>query len=79
MRRAVIAAFVGISLWASPAAAEPNEPVSGAMDSLTRGLVQEQDIDLVFGYLREALGAAVQGREAPPPDELRRRADEIGD
>ena len=79
MRRAVIATFVGISLWTSPAAAEPNDPVSGAMESLTRGLVQEQDVDLIFGYLREVLGAAVRGREAPPPEELRRRADEIGD
>jgi hypothetical protein len=45
------------------------------------GLVQERDVTLVFGYLREALSAAVEGRDVipPPPEELTQRAEVLGD
>src|SRR6185295_19141767 len=79
MRRIILTTVTVLSLSAGVAAAEQDDPVSATMDSLTRGLVQEQDVGLVFDYLREVLGAAVKGRETPTPDELRRRADEIGD
>jgi hypothetical protein len=51
-----------------------------SMDALLGGIVQERDVGLVFDYLRDALRAAVDGREAPqPPDELTRRGEAIGD
>jgi hypothetical protein len=43
------------------------------------GVVQEEDVSLVFGYLREALRAAIAGREPPPVEPLLERADAIGD
>ena len=43
------------------------------------GIIQDRDVGLVFGYLREALDAATQGREAPPPVALEQRASEIGE
>jgi hypothetical protein len=33
----------------------------------------------VFDYLREALGAAIEGREPTPPEKLMQRAEAIGD
>ena len=50
-----------------------------AARSLLGGIVQERDVDLVFGYLREALNAAIEGREAAPPDELAQRAEAMGE
>lgn len=42
------------------------------------GRVTESDVELLFAYLKASLAAASQGREAPVPDELGRRADAIG-
>ena len=46
---------------------------------LFRDMVHESDVTLLFDYLRHAVAAAARGEEAPPPDELRRRADALGD
>ena len=52
----------------------------GAADAFAYGIVQEQDVGLVFDYLRDALGAAMAGREpSPPPEVLRERAQTIAD
>ena len=76
MRRIVIAFVVGLS-FAAPAYAH-DDPVGAIAESFLRGLVQERDIGLVFDYLRESLDAAAEGREVPPPERLRQRAEAIG-
>jgi hypothetical protein len=43
------------------------------------GIVQQQDIELFFDYLRDAVTAAAEGRPAEPPQALARRAQEIGE
>jgi hypothetical protein len=77
MRHFLIAGFVGLTLCA-PAYA--HDEGSTNPEVLFGGVVQERDIDLVFDYLRDALSAAVLGREAPPPPpELEQRAEAAGD
>ena len=84
-----MAALLIALAWAVPACAEP--PLSGPaarLDAqleallergeLLSGVVTEQDIALLFAHLKAALLAAATGREAPPADELNRRAEEIG-
>ena len=78
MRQIVLAAVLGIALTAPAHAVERDDPFSGVAESFMRGLVQERDVGLVVGYLREALDAAADGRDPPPADRLVRRADEIG-
>jgi hypothetical protein len=72
----VMLALVGVTCCASVYAHDPRYPMP---ESILGGIVQERDIGLVFGYLREALSAAIEGREAAPPDELARRAESIGE
>lgn len=45
---------------------------------LLQGVLREEDVSLLFAHLRAALLAASEGREAPLPDELNRRAEAIG-
>jgi hypothetical protein len=40
-------------------------------------VVRDEDVKLLFDYLRTALLAAYEGREAPPPEDLNRRAEAI--
>src|SRR5688572_11819212 len=75
MRRVVIASFVAFGLCASAHAQDSRWP---APESLFSGIVQERDIALIFGYAREALSAAAEGRDAAPPEELTQRAEAIG-
>lgn len=44
---------------------------------LFQGVVRDDDVALVFAHLRAELMAAYAGREAPPADELNRRAEAI--
>ena len=74
MRRIMIAVFLS-ALCASAFAQERRAPV----DPLFGGIVQDRDVTVFFDYLREALNAAVEGREAVPPEELTRRAEEMGE
>ena len=74
MRCMAIAGMLGLALCGGALAHEPH----AGRDALLGGIVQERDVGLVFGYLREALGAAIEGRDASPPEELTRRADAIG-
>jgi hypothetical protein len=53
--------------------------VPPAGSALFGGIVQEKDVGLFFDYLRNALQAAVDGREAQPPEELVQRAEAIGE
>jgi len=46
--------------------------------ALVRGIVNEDDVTLLFDHVRASILAASQGREAPPPPEaFARRAEEI--
>ena len=45
--------------------------------TLLQGVVSEEDISLLFAHLRATLLATHEGREAPPPEELNRRAEAI--
>ena len=79
MRRITIAALLGITLSSWAYAADPNERSPVGAQALLGGVVQERDVSLVFDYLRDAFRAAIEGREAPPPDELKQRAEAIGE
>ena len=48
-------------------------------ERLMHGAIRESDVPLLMDYLRAAMLAAAEGREpAPPPEELQRRAEELG-
>ena len=79
MRNRFIAILIGVSLSAGVCAAGPDESRLPSADSLLRGIVQESDVALVFSYLREAIAAAMAGREARPPGGLEQRAAAIGE
>ena len=68
MRYLAAAILVHLSLCA-PAQAEP----------FIGGVVKDSDVGLVFDYLREAMSAAFQGREVPPPEALVQRAEAIAE
>ena len=66
---------------AGPVAADDARaaPALPGMEPMLRGLVVERDVSLLFGFLRELLAAAAEGREAPPvPEELTGRAEALG-
>ncbi|MDB5865704.1 MAG: hypothetical protein JWO70_3510 [Betaproteobacteria bacterium] len=79
MRNLAAAALISMFLCAPAHAAPPDDPLAAAAESFIHGLVHERDVDLVFGYLREALDAAVEGRELPPPEALTQRVEAIGE
>ena len=79
MRKMFLATMVGVSLSGVVSAAGPDDSRLPAPESLLRGIVQESDVALVFSYLREAIAAAVAGREARPPEALEQRAAAIGE
>ncbi|HEV7800867.1 MAG TPA: hypothetical protein VGP15_07305 [Burkholderiales bacterium] len=79
MHRIRIAAFLVIAASGGAHAHEANDPAAAAAESFLQGLVQEEDVGLLFGYLREALAAAAEGRELPPSGKLTQRAEAIGD
>jgi hypothetical protein len=65
----------------APAYGELSEDRLGPIaESFLTGLVNEEDVSLVFDYLRDAMGATLQGQEPPPPsDGLVRRAEVLRD
>ena len=81
MRRFIVATLIGFALSFPAHAGHDHavgDPLGAIGESFLRGLVHEGDVALAFGYLREALDAAVEGRDAPPADRLVRRGEEIG-
>lgn len=46
--------------------------------TMFQGMVREADLELFFDYLRRALLAVAEGREAPPSPELEDRAAQLG-
>ena len=72
MKRWAVAGLLALGVCASAYAEDARRAVLG-------GVVQEKDIALLFDYLRDAVGAASEGRAVVPPEALTRRAQEIGD
>jgi hypothetical protein len=79
MRRILIAGLTALALSASTAAAGDRDSSPPPVEGYFAGIVQERDVALVFDYLRDALSAAVEGREPPPADQLVQRAEVIGE
>lgn len=71
-------AIPGLLLLIAAASAHAEDARVIVPGSLFGGIVQERDIALIFGYAREAVSAAVEGREVPPPEELTQRAEVLG-
>jgi hypothetical protein len=77
MKHLLASALIGFCLCVPAHAAA--EPLDAAIGAITQGLIEERDVDLVFGYLHEAFDGALQGREVAPPAALTQRAEAIGD
>ncbi|MEK6592288.1 MAG: hypothetical protein AABZ67_04310 [Pseudomonadota bacterium] len=78
--RWIVAASVGLA-FSAPAAAGDGYPDPLAQidpQVLFKGVVSEADVSLLFAYLRSAMLAASQGRDAPVPGELSQRAEALG-
>ena len=79
--RALQAALLSLLLGSSALAyGEGERPgLRLAVPSPVQAAIQEKDVALLLDYLRAAIGAAVAGREPPPPpSELERRMGELG-
>ena len=77
----VVSALSASVLAVSPALADDGRAALYRLESgeAWRGLVRDQDVSLLFEYLRSALAAAIEGREAPPvPQELAGRVEAMG-
>lgn len=77
----VVALAAGLA-FCMPASADdrPVDPLAQLdPEALFGGMVREADVALLFAYLRSALIAASQGKHVPPPEELNRRAQALGD
>jgi len=71
----IVALVIGCALpSAVSAASEPDVPDPQV---LLQGIVSEEQVGLLFDYLRNALIAAAEGREGPVPEVLRRELDRI--
>jgi hypothetical protein len=74
MRILLAGAAMCAALWpAAPSQAADTEAAPRAP------VIRDSDVDLVFAYLREALRAAAEGREAPPSGALEQRGAEIAE
>ena len=81
-RQWIAAALLGLACAAPALAGDPPDPfarIESPLDPrvLFQGVVREEDVSLLFAHLRAALIAAQEGREAPPPEALNRRAEAI--
>ena len=77
MHTRIAIAVLGLAL-AGPAYADTAEDRPGpTAESFLSGLVNEEDVALVFDYLRDAVGATLQGQEPPPPPERLVRRGEV--
>ena len=70
--------LLGLGLQA-PAFADAKDPLDRLdPEILLKDVVSERDVSMLFAYLRSAALAAVEGREAPAPEALQRRAETLG-
>jgi hypothetical protein len=78
VKRTFLAASFAIFACVSAYAHDPQRDGSFPIESIFAGLIEEQDVALAMGYLRESLDAALQGREPPlPPAALVQRGEVI--
>lgn len=75
--------LIGLALNGPALADEPrgNDALSGlAPAAMWQGAIRESDVTLLLDYLRAAMLAAAEGADVPPPpEELRQRAERLGD
>ena len=82
LRSMIAAGVLGLAFAVPAHAGEKPDPFAQvesllAAGVLFQGVIREEDVSLVFAHLRAALMAAYAGREAPPQEELNRRAEAI--
>jgi len=78
MKRPLIAAIFATFACASVHAQDSDHNAVPPLEAIFSGLVDEQDVALAFGYLRDSLDATLDGRSpAPPPDVLIERGHAI--
>jgi hypothetical protein len=82
LRSMFAAGVLGLAIAVPAHAGERPDPfaqVESLFDPgvLFQGVIRDEDVALVFAHLRAALLAAYAGREAPPPEELNRRAEAL--
>lgn len=70
--------WIAASCLCMSAAAMAQSAPPAAPPAYLQGMVSEEDVAAVFDYLRSALTAAAEGREAPLPDDLRSRMELLG-
>jgi len=81
--RSILAVALLMVAAAAPArAGERPDPLAQlepllASGELFRGVIREDDVALLFAHLRAALLASAEGREAPVPEAINRRAEAI--
>jgi hypothetical protein len=80
IRHAIVAALLGLNFSAQALAAHDDPFAQLGPQGLFDGLIDEDDVSLAFAYVRSAMFAAGLGLEPPPiPEELRQRAEALGD
>lgn len=69
-----------LSVPAFAEGARSGDPYSGLESrAWSQGAIRESDVALLLDYLRAAMLAAAEGREVPPPpEELQKRAERLG-
>lgn len=82
LRRLVVVMLIGASL-SLPAMAQERDAAAKLDElldpqTLITGLLSENDVSLVFAYVRAALLATIAGKPAEQPEELTRRAEQMG-
>lgn len=81
-RHWIATALLGLACAAPVHAGEqpdPNARIETLLNPgvLLQGVIREEDVSLLFAHLRAALLASYEGREAPSPEALNRRAEAI--
>ena len=77
LRCTITAALLGLSLQAPVFAADRDPLARLDPEVLFKGAISESDVSLLFAYLRSAMIAAAEGREAPASEELNQRAEAL--
>jgi hypothetical protein len=79
LRAALLAALAGAAPAWGHDERGPDARSGAIAESLLQAGLREQDVAMLFDYLRGAIEAAAEGRDpGPPPPELRERAEALG-
>jgi len=77
----VAAAGCALGLQSLPAAAQERDPFEKfeaiQPEVLLRGIIREDDVDLLFRHVRESITAAARGEEPRESEAMARRSEEI--